>query len=297
MTFPYRSEAFWGEKRAQLAEQGYTVIESVVPASLRQASIDAICDFMAVDLKDRRTWYKDDPINDSGSVPMHHHPAFWQVRQHPDIYHAFAKLLEEEKLWVTMDRASFKPPCRYDLEQYGNDQNRMHWDYDFRKLDEPVYQGLIYLTDTEKSQGAFGGLPQVYRQIVNNTFHDPELFDKFTINGLYLEEVYKFTEEDITRIDAPAGSLVIFDSRLPHGNVCTHHFDPRFVQFIAMYKADSARHVPEVLHQSREERINCYESSRPPAWLRGWRGQFDPEPFKPAELSPLGKKLVGLEPW
>ncbi|PAU39042.1 hypothetical protein CKF94_06545 [Vibrio coralliilyticus] len=292
-----KNARYWDEKRAQLAEQGYTVIESVVPQELCQSSIEAICSFMEVDLNNKDTWYKQDPINDTGSVPMHHHPAFWQVRQHPDVYQAFAQLLNEEQLWVTMDRASFKPPCRYDLPQYGNDSNRMHWDYDFRQMDIPVYQGLIYLTDTEKEQGAFGGLPQVYRQIIDNTFHDPSLFEQFTINGLYLEDVYPFTEQDITKIDAPAGSLVIFDSRLPHGNVCTYHLNPRLVQFIAMYKADSEEHVPAVLYQSREERVNCYQNARPPAWLRGWRGQLDPEPFTPLELSPLGRKLVGLESW
>ncbi len=170
-----RNHEYWKDRKFELEEQGFTIIESLVPESLCQASIDAICQFMEVDRHDRSTWYKDDPINDTGSVPMHHHPSFWEVRQHPEVYDAFVKLLDEEALWVTMDRASFKPPCRYDLPQYGNDQNRMHWDYDFRLLEVPVYQGLIYLTDTEKQQGAFGGLPQVYRQVKDGTFHNPEL--------------------------------------------------------------------------------------------------------------------------
>ena len=81
-----KNARYWDEKRAQLAEQGYTVIESVVPQELCQSSIEAICSFMEVDLNNKDTWYKQDPINDTGSVPMHHHPAFWQVRQHPDVY-------------------------------------------------------------------------------------------------------------------------------------------------------------------------------------------------------------------
>ncbi|GEM74120.1 phytanoyl-CoA dioxygenase family protein [Vibrio sagamiensis] len=290
-------ENYWLEKKKGLKENGYTVIESLLPENLCDDSIDAICEFMQMDFHDRATWYKKTPLNSSGSVPMHHHPAFWAVRQHPAIYHAFATLLEESKLWVTMDRAAVKVPCRYDLPQYGNDKNKMHWDYDVRTLKAPCYQGLIYLVDTEKEQGAFGCIPKIYKKIVNKQIDDNSFFDRSEVNGLFLEDVCHFEDSEIERISAPKGSLIIFDSRLPHGNVCTHHNQPRFVQFITMYKADSKEHVPALLYQTKQQRIECYQQSRPPEWLRGWNGQLDPEPHSPYPLSDLGKKLVGIDSW
>ena len=289
-----RDAAYWAGKQQQLDEDGYTVIESLVPAEVCQASIDAICEFMNVDQNDRRTWYKDHPINTSGTVPMHHHPAFWQLRQEPGIYDAFRRFLGEDDLWVSMDRASFKPPCRYDLPQYGSDRNRMHWDYDFRNQPHKVYQGLVYLTDTKKEQGAFCCLPEIYRQMADKSFGFERL-EKFSVNGLYLEDVHAFGDDQLTRVDAPAGSLVIFDSRLPHGNVPSHFVEPRFAQFVTMYKADSTEHVPAVLYQTREERIECYTKCVPPGWLRGWNGQKEVEPFVPAPLTALGRRLVGLD--
>ncbi|TQV87325.1 phytanoyl-CoA dioxygenase family protein [Aliikangiella coralliicola] len=292
-----RDLSYWEQKKSALRENGYVVFESILSQALCQQSIDAICDFMEVKQFDSSTWYKENPLNGTGSVPMHHHPAFWQVRQDPDVYRAFCEMLEEKELWVTMDRASFKPPCRYDLEQYGDDQNPLHWDYDFRKVDGEVYQGLVYLTDTESEQGAFACVPSLYREIVEDRFENSQGFSQFQINGLFLHDVYDCQESEIVKVAAPAGSLIIFDSRLPHGNVATHHNKPRFVQFISMFKANSRYGVPDVLFQQQADRVECYLKSLPPSWLTGWNGQLAQEPFAPQPLTELGRRLVGLESW
>ena len=287
----------WPEKRAFLKHQGYVVIESVVSESVCQQSIKAICDFMDVDFNDRSSWYKDDTLNATGAVPVHHCPEFWALRQEPGLYQAYKEILQQPNLWVTMDRASFKPPCRYDLAQYGDDSNPMHWDYDFRKLDTAIYQGMVYLTDTQEKQGSFACFPQLYRDIVNGTVEQPELFDQFKVNGLFLKDLMDFTETDLTIVSAPAGSLIIFDSRLPHGNICNHHNEPRFVQYLSMFQAENKSAIPELLYQDRAERIDCYVNSRPPSWLRNWKGQLDPEPFVAEQLTELGRKLVGIDQW
>jgi hypothetical protein len=54
---------------------------------------------------------------------------------------------------------------------------------------------------------------------------------------------------------------------------------------------------PEGSESERRDRIECWRRKRAPSWWRGWKGQVDPEPGDPAELTSLGRRLVGLEPW
>ncbi|WP_432721501.1 phytanoyl-CoA dioxygenase family protein [Jeongeupia wiesaeckerbachi] len=283
--------------RQQLDENGYVVIEGLIDSIKCQNSIDAICDFMQVEQFDRHTWYKDAPLNSIGLVPMHQHPAFWAIRQDEVVYDAFSGLLDEEKLWVTMDRASFRPPCRYDLEKYGDDANYMHWDYDFRKSARNMFQGLIYLADTDATQGAFSCVPSVYKKIRAGEYEHFDQFDKFTKKGLFLSHAQEFSDKDIVPIAAPAGSLIIWDSRLPHGCVSNHSPMPRFVQFISMYPSGDSESSSAKIEDDRESRIQCFNDKRAPECHRGLNGQHDPERHERFELSELGRKLVGFDHW
>jgi hypothetical protein len=283
--------------KKNLNENGYVVIEGGVDLSKCKNSIAAICEFMNLNQFDRNTWYKDEPLNSIGLVPMYQHPAFWDIRQDEIVYAIFATLLNEKKLWVTMDRASFRPPCRYDLEKYGDDANYMHWDYDFRVANRDMFQGLVYLTDTKEKQGAFSCVPSVYKKIKEGGYEHFDQFHKFTKKGLFLSEVQSFTEKDIVSIAAPAGSLIIWDSRLPHGCVSNHAAEPRFVQFISMYPAHDAESSSAKIENDRDARIECFNAQRAPECHRGLKGQIDPEIHPKFKLSDLGEKLVGINIW
>ena len=43
---------------------------------------------------------------------MYQHQALWDNRQYPKVHQAFAEILRDEKLWVSLDRANMKPPAR-----------------------------------------------------------------------------------------------------------------------------------------------------------------------------------------
>ncbi|MGF1767810.1 phytanoyl-CoA dioxygenase family protein [Enterovibrio makurazakiensis] len=300
---PYLSESnnfesiLSNEKKEFLEKNGYVIIEDAAPTNLCNSSVDAICEFLDISRIEPSSWYKERPLNSIGLVPLHQHPAFWDIRQHPKIYNTFRHLLGEDELWVTMDRASFRPPCRYDLEAYGNDENPMHWDYDFRLRNKNLYQGLIYLTDTHQNQGAFACVPSVYKKIRDGKFEHANALEKFGSKGLFLRDVMEFTEKDIITIDAPAGSLIIWDARLPHGCVSNHYHMPRFVQFITMFRADDIDSIPTEVEQSRDERIDCFMKMRAPECHRNLNGQPDPEPYNRAKLSSLGEKLLGVKRW
>jgi ectoine hydroxylase-related dioxygenase (phytanoyl-CoA dioxygenase family) len=229
---------------------------------------------------------------------MHQHPAFWENRQDENVYSVFSKLLDEKKLWVTMDRASFRPPCRYDLEKYGNDANYMHWDYNFPLAKRNMIQGLVYLTDTKETQGAFSCMPSIYKKIISGTYENIDKFDRFNPNkGLFLSEIQDFDDSEIVSISAPAGSLIIWDSRLPHGCVSNHYHLPRFVQFISMYPASNPESDFAKIENDRNSQIACFTEKRAPECYRGLKGQHDPETHPDFQLSSLGRKLVGFDTW
>jgi hypothetical protein len=284
-------------KKEFLETNGYVVIENAANLEQCANSINAICQFLEISRVEPDTWYKDAPLSKIGLMPLHQHPAFWDIRQSPAIYNIFSEILDEKELWVTMDRASFRPPCRYDLENYGSDLNPIHWDYDFRLKNKSLYQGLIYLNDTNKEQGAFACIPSIYKQIKTGSFKNIEALNKFHKKGLFLSDVIPDCKEPVLAIDAPAGSLIIWDARLPHGCVNNHYHEPRFVQFISMFKANDDNAVPNDIIQTREDRIACYEQMQAPGCHRNRAGQFNLEPYEKAILSSLGKKLLGLTDW
>jgi ectoine hydroxylase-related dioxygenase (phytanoyl-CoA dioxygenase family) len=101
------------------------------------------------------------------------------------------------------------------------------------------------------------------------------------------------TGKNVTPIPGKAGDLLIWHSLLPHGNGHNVSNRPRFAQFISMVPAR------EENEEYRQERISQWREHRPPGNKvfpgdpRGWEEQY----LQPAELTPLGRKLLGLDRW
>ena len=71
----------------------------------------------------------------------------------PRLHEIFSAVYQTEKLWVTIDRGSFKVPSSF--HESGFRMDAVHWDGDPRGPNEMAVQGLIYLTDTPAEKGAF----------------------------------------------------------------------------------------------------------------------------------------------
>ena len=69
----------------ELAVRGYVVVDDVVPKVLREAVIGAVASFLGVDPDDALTRWA---AHGHGIVPLHHHQARWDVRQHPPVHAA-----------------------------------------------------------------------------------------------------------------------------------------------------------------------------------------------------------------
>ena len=269
-------------------EFGYVIIPEAAPPSNLRAVVDAIWQFQEMQPDDPETWYRVPErlngmpeLNGSGMVEMYHHPALWANRQLPRIHGAFADIWGTEKLWVTIDRVNLNVPNRSDFEFGGF----IHWDIDTSIVPLPFdVQGTLSLTDTTPGQGGFqcvAGMPKrleewIATQPADRNPQRPDL-----------------TDLTVTTVETKAGDLLIWNSQLPHGVSPNGSELPRMAQYISMSPAQQNNQA------ARDWRID--------AWMHRRAPEGDPFPGDPrdwerthgttAALTPLGRKLLGLDSW
>lgn len=269
-------------------ENGYVKIENLVPKENAQAVIDALFEFLGMDPNDPEDWYRD-PLRPNGMVEMYQHPALWNNRQHPRVYEAFKEILGTYRLWVSFDRACLKPPQHPAHPEYDN-KGFIHWDADTSKLPLPLaVQGVLYLADTDVNQGGFQCVPALYRNF------DSWLKTQPPDRNPHVPDLKGF---EIEPIPGKAGDFVIWNRLLAHGNGHNVSGKPRFAQYITMYEAD-----PEDTNEDwgggRADRIRQWQERRAPTakWTPGDPREWEHNYGKTAELTPLGRKLLGLDAW
>lgn len=259
-------------------ENGYVVVpEAVPPENCREAEA-AVWAFLGMDAEDAETWYPDPP-RPGIMVEMYQNQALWNNRQHPRVHGAFADVWGTEKLWVSFDRASLNPPERPGFRFKGP---YLHWDISLEDPSRFMVQGVLYLSDTAANQGAFTCIPGFHRRI-----------------GAWLETLSddddpkRRMQEEFGHQAKPVagreGDLVIWHSLLPHGSSPNSAERPRIVQYITM---SPAKEDDDSLRESR---------------IEGWRerltglgkNQREKEHLEggTARLTPLGRKLLGLDRW
>ena len=268
---------------------GYVIVPEAVPQANLDAAIQAIWDFLEVDGKDREQWYRhpprgpsDDPaspISRAGMVEVYQRQALWDNRQHPRVYEAFRQILCSDHLWVSLDRANMKPPVRDDKPEWGH-AGMIHWDIDTSQDPIPFgVQGVLYLTDTAEDQGGFQCVPgfhHTFAEWVKAQPHDRNRRQP-DLDGLTVQA-----------IPGKAGDLLIWHRLLAHGNGRNTTDRPRLAQYIAMSSASC---------DDQEERVSAWRECRPAS---GWPGDprgWEQKRGERAELTELGEKLLGVEPW
>jgi ectoine hydroxylase-related dioxygenase (phytanoyl-CoA dioxygenase family) len=265
--------------RARFFDQGYLVVENVVPLDLCARVRAVISTFTGVVEEDRSTWCRQG-AQGHGIVPVHHAQALWDVRQLPAMHAVFAALYGTERLWVTVDRVSVKVPAALFDTPYRVDP--VHWDGDPRRPGGLSIQGLVYLTDTAPEQGAFCCVPGLFRALDRwLPLHQDDP------NPLQPD----FTGYELLPIGGPAGSLVLWDRRMPHTSAANLGERPRWVQYVAMNTAaDETR---------RQALRRLCVGKRLPGWAlrQNVPGQHDPEPGEPVTFTPLGRRLAGIDTW
>jgi hypothetical protein len=268
-------------------ENGYLVVPEVTSPENLDAVIKAVWEFLQMDPNDSTTWY---PSDRRGAIAyIHQHQALWNNRQAPRLHGAFADILGTEKLWVSMDRAGMKPPIDARFPEY-DDRGFVHWDLDTSKPlpDKLGVQGVLALTDTTEEMGGFCCIPGFHKKLAEWIAAQPADRNPRAPDLSRLPEGFK-----VTPIPMKAGDLVIWDRTLAHGNGRNEGTHPRLAQYITMYHASDDE-------TARQERIACWRDRHAPSF---WEKDI-PEKYKgkekanpPAELTPLGRKLLGLDLW
>jgi hypothetical protein len=272
-------------------ENGYLVVPDAAPPEMLQDVIASIFEFLEMNPDDPDDWYRE-PLRPGGMVEMYQHQAMWNTRQYPRIYDAFSDLLGTPELWVSFDRVNFKPPSHPNYPAYDH-KGFAHWDTDTSKLPSPPLsgrlrlQGLLCLTDTSADMGGFRCAPGFHRALeewikMQPADRNPRVPD---VNAIPPEYAMR-------PIPAKAGDLIIWNTLLLHGNGHNVSNRPRFAQFINMFPARDREAM-------REDRIRRWQERLPAAG--------EPFPGDPrhkeelhgttAQLSPLGRKLLGLDLW
>ena len=266
---------------------GYIIIKNAVPKEQVERLADFLWEFEEKDPNDAETWYappraemKMKELTNTGMVEVYNHQYLWDNRQYPKVHQAFADIWGTDKLWVTIDRANLNFPIRPGHEYKGF----IHWDYDPETKPENV-QGVLALADqTDPNMGGFQCVPELYRNYDTWKLTQPEDRDHFKPD---------VTGFEVVKVPMEAGDLLIFNSTEPHGIRVNNSDKVRMAQYISMMPAE------EENEELKEWRISSWKERRAP---EGYAFPGDPRKweqtkYETANLSLLGKKLLGLEKW
>ncbi|MDN3202942.1 phytanoyl-CoA dioxygenase family protein [Algoriphagus sediminis] len=269
---------------------GYVIIKQAVPRDQAQRTAEFLWEFDEKDPKNPETWYTSaraaiqmKELAGTGMVEVYNNQHLWNNRQTQRVYDAFVDIWGTEKLWVTIDRANLNFPIRPGHGYKGF----IHWDYDPETKPQNV-QGVLALADQiDPEMGGFQCIPWLFRNYDTWKLSQPEDRDYFQpdVTGL---------EDEIVKVPLEAGDLLISHSSEPHGIRPNNSVDKvRIAQYISMMPA-----------QEDDETLRAWR-------IKSWKDRIAPEgyafPGDPrnweqtkydrAELSDLGKKLLGLEKW
>jgi hypothetical protein len=267
---------------------GYIVIKDAVPKEQVRRLADFLWEFEEKDPNDPETWYAPPraemqmkELTNTGMVEVYNHQYLWDNRQYPKVHEAFADIWGTEKLWVTIDRANLNLPLRPGFEYKGF----IHWDYDPETKPQNV-QGVLALADQDdENMGGFQCVPELFRTYDTWKLTQPEDRNHFQPD---------VTGFEIVKVKMNAGDLLIFNSSQPHGIRANRSKDKvRLAQYIAMMPAQED---DEAL---RQWRIRSWREREAP---QGYAFPGDPRNweqtrYQAAELSGLGRKLLGLDRW
>src|ERR1700760_4241163 len=269
-------------------ENGYVVIKDAVPKEQVKKLADYLWEYEGKDQNDIESWYKKPnaemqmtELNNTGMVEIYNHQYLWDNRQYPKVHAAFADVWGTERLWSTIDRANLNFPLRPGFEYKGF----IHWDYDPETKPQNV-QGVLALADqTDENMGGFQCIPEHFRTYDTWKLTQPEDRDHYKPDTTGFEMV---------KVKMEAGDLLIFNSLEPHGirpNLSGHKV--RIAQYISMMPAE------EDNEPLRQWRVNSWKDRIAP---EGYAFPGDPRHweqtrYQTAVLTPLGRKLLGMDKW
>lgn len=260
-------------------ENGYVVVRKAVPLRNCRAAERAVWEFAGMDPDDSQTWYPDQPKGIMKEI--YQHQSLWDNRQYPRVHEAFSQIHRTQKLLVSQDRASINPPEREDYQFKGP---WLHWDRELDPSNDVAgVQGILYLNDTPANQGAFTCVPGFHLKL-------RAWLDGLAEEAKPRELVREQLSDHAHPVAGKAGDLVIWNRDVPHGSSPNSGTRPRVSQYITMNPASDA---PTAAW--RQERKTWWQQRL--TGLGGNKKEKEHEEGETAQLTPLGRRLLGVDPW
>ena len=138
---------------------GFVVVKQAVPAHNVNRLVKLLWEFQEMDPNDISGWsaaqlrnHAMKELNNSGMVEIYNHQLLWDNRQEQRLYDAFVDIWDDERLWVTIDRANLNTPNKSGRAFGGF----IHTDVDTTLEPLPVnVQGVLSLVDVDGDTGGF----------------------------------------------------------------------------------------------------------------------------------------------
>ena len=224
---------------AQLAaweRDGVLVVEDVVPPAVCAAAVSSIEQFVAKDAEDSSVWASEPGLRYHGMVSNNQSQALYDTRQHPTLHSVFAQLLGTDALLVSADASNFTPPAS---EAWSSEQH-IHWDMNSSShIHAPQHtgvQGVLCLTDCLENQGGFVCAPGFHHRLADwaqSGSVSPHRNDQ-------IPTLADVSSMQLRHVGARAGSIIIWNSALPHSNSRNAASKPRIAQYITFSRAPAS---------------------------------------------------------
>ncbi|OZG70836.1 hypothetical protein BTA51_23645 [Hahella sp. CCB-MM4] len=210
------------EQKSFWDQNGYLVVEGVLDREQCRQSVERIYQHLGMNPDQPESWYQMHSSQQNIMVQMFRDTVLDANRKSDKARRIYEDIWGDPELRPTIDRVGFNPP---ETDGYPFSGTRLHWDVDFTRPLSFSTQGLIYLSDVAEDQGAFQCVPGFHLQLKQWLEQLPEGADP---NQMDLSNL------DVCRIAAPAGSLIVWNSFLPHGGSPNRASSPRIVQYFNM---------------------------------------------------------------
>jgi len=213
----------------------------------------------------------------------------WDNRQHPNLYKIFSLVFNNPNLWVRFDRYGMMRPTKgikmkngniVDKPEWKTKSNWLHWDQNpWQEPDFVRVQGLLALTNAIKTSGGFHCVPGFAPNFKKWSIDNVDKRSKGSLINVPANDVIRTQIQPIT---LRKGSLLIWDSRTPHGNFPNDDSHFRVVQYITFFPAQESD------KKLVEDRLDAFYM----------RTNDDPsKDWQPPKLTELGEKILGWRKW
>ncbi|AYV80415.1 MAG: 2OG-FeII oxygenase [Harvfovirus sp.] len=257
-----RAHILFGEDpRKNLQKYGYCVVENVFDQKLCEKTIDEMWRWLeqlhtGIKRKDPSTWSDDQwPLHIRAGMIQHtlgQEEFMWNVREHENVIEIFSQIHSTKKLLTSFDGASINRPISSGYTSEST-ESWLHTDQDIVSdfTEDEIYsshkysiQGVANFADVGDQDGSlFVGESShlVHSKLFEYNRSKPRnnwyLLNKRDVDWL-VENKIRFV-----KVNAPAGSLLLFDSRCFHSGCTSTGKDNdkfRYVIYVSLTPASRA---------------------------------------------------------